>query len=196
MLDIAGTASIERFVERGKVAPITLDIEDAELSRRLEGAVDERPDLRLSDLAEALVLVTDRATSTERGIPVVLLGRATRPPAFAASLDPDLDPHLLLSAIRVVAGGFSIGAGPVRASRGFDADPHMQRDHGHAALSPRETQVLDLLVDGMSNKLVARRLGISVHTAKFHVAAVIDKLGASNRADAVAIAFRDGYLTL
>jgi DNA-binding NarL/FixJ family response regulator len=141
------------------------------------------------------VLVTDRPTPAEHGVPVVLLGRAARPAAFAASLDPDLDPHLLLSAIRVVAGGFSIGPAPMRASRGFDADPEV-RHHSHAALSPRETQVLDLLVDGMSNKLVARRLGISVHTAKFHVAAVIDKLGASNRADAVAIAFRDGYLTL
>jgi DNA-binding CsgD family transcriptional regulator len=195
MLDIAGTASMERFLGRGGIAPITLDIDDESLSRRIETALEERPDLRASDLAEALVLVTDRATSSERGVPVVLLGRPARPGIFAASLDPELDPHLLLSAIRVVAGGFSIGTAPARVSRGFDADE--LHSHGaRAPLSPREIQVLDLLVDGMSNKLVARRLGISVHTAKFHVAAVIDKLGASNRADAVAIAFRDGYLTL
>jgi DNA-binding CsgD family transcriptional regulator len=46
-------------------------------------------------------------------------------------------------------------------------------------LTPRELEVLTLLAEGMSNKAVARRLGISVHTAKFHVGAVIDKLDVS-----------------
>ena len=49
-----------------------------------------------------------------------------------------------------------------------------------------------LLVEGASNKLIARNLGISVHTAKFHVAAVLEKLGARNRADAVSIVLREG----
>ena len=53
-----------------------------------------------------------------------------------------------------------------------------------------------LLADGASNKLIARKLDISVHTAKFHVAAVLGKLHARNRADAVAIGLRQGLLYL
>ncbi|HEX6010214.1 MAG TPA: helix-turn-helix transcriptional regulator [Geminicoccaceae bacterium] len=63
-------------------------------------------------------------------------------------------------------------------------------------LTPREAQVLELLAEGASNKAIARRLGISVHTAKFHVAHVLDKLDATGRADAVAHAARLGLLML
>ncbi len=64
------------------------------------------------------------------------------------------------------------------------------------ALTARERQVVSLLVEGASNKLIARRLDISVHPAKFHVAAVVEKLDARNRSDAVAIALRDGLVAL
>ena len=63
-------------------------------------------------------------------------------------------------------------------------------------LSAREQQVAALLLDGSSNKLIARALDISVHTAKFHVTAVLDKVGARNRADAVAIILREGLIAL
>ncbi len=65
-----------------------------------------------------------------------------------------------------------------------------------AALTPREIQVLGLLAEGASNKAIARRLGISVHTAKFHVGQLIDKLDATGRTDAVAHAARLGILFL
>jgi DNA-binding CsgD family transcriptional regulator len=61
---------------------------------------------------------------------------------------------------------------------------------GDVLLTPRELEVLTLLAEGMSNKAIARRLGISVHTAKFHVGALIDKLDAVGRTDAVAHAAR------
>jgi DNA-binding CsgD family transcriptional regulator len=64
------------------------------------------------------------------------------------------------------------------------------------ALTARETQVLALLARGASNKLVARELDISVHTAKFHVASVLAKLGARNRSDAVALGIRHGLILL
>ena len=63
-------------------------------------------------------------------------------------------------------------------------------------LTPRELEVLTLLAEGMSNKAIARRLGISVHTAKFHVGAVIDKLDAVGRTDAVTHAARRGVIQL
>ena len=63
-------------------------------------------------------------------------------------------------------------------------------------LTPRELEVLALLAEGASNKVIARRLGISVHTAKFHVASLLDKLDAVGRTDAVAHAARRGVINL
>lgn len=63
-------------------------------------------------------------------------------------------------------------------------------------LTSREVEVLMLLAEGASNKTIARRLGISVHTAKFHVGRLLDKLDASGRTDAVAHAARLGVLRL
>jgi DNA-binding CsgD family transcriptional regulator len=64
------------------------------------------------------------------------------------------------------------------------------------ALTAREFEVLTLLAEGASNKTIARRLGISVHTAKFHVGSLIDKLDAIGRTDAVAHAARIGVIHL
>jgi DNA-binding CsgD family transcriptional regulator len=64
------------------------------------------------------------------------------------------------------------------------------------ALTRRELEVLDLLAEGASNKGIARRLGISVHTAKFHVGSLLDKLDATGRTDAVAQAVRQGVIHL
>jgi len=63
-------------------------------------------------------------------------------------------------------------------------------------LTPREREVLALLAAGASNKVIARRLGMSFHTAKAHVAAVLHKLGAASRADAVARGARAGLVLL
>jgi DNA-binding CsgD family transcriptional regulator len=64
------------------------------------------------------------------------------------------------------------------------------------SLTPREHEVLGLLAQGASNKAIARQLGISVHTAKFHVGQLLDKLEATGRTDAVAHALRRGVLHL
>ena len=60
----------------------------------------------------------------------------------------------------------------------------------------RELQVLRLLAEGASNKSIARRLGITPHTAKFHVASIVAKLGATGRTDAVAKAMRLGLVMI
>jgi DNA-binding CsgD family transcriptional regulator len=65
-----------------------------------------------------------------------------------------------------------------------------------AALTPREIQVLTLLAEGASNKSIAHRLGISVHTVKFHVASLLDKFEAIGRTDAVTHAVRLGVIQL
>jgi DNA-binding CsgD family transcriptional regulator len=76
--------------------------------------------------------------------------------------------------------------------------PETKDDHAELdqPLTPREIQVMTLLAEGASNKEIARRLGISVHTAKFHVGQLLDKLDAIGRTDAVAHAVRLGVLHL
>ncbi len=64
------------------------------------------------------------------------------------------------------------------------------------ALTQRELEVLALLAEGASNKVIARRLGISVNTVKFHVRSLFDKLDAIGRTDAVAQAARLGVIQL
>jgi DNA-binding CsgD family transcriptional regulator len=71
------------------------------------------------------------------------------------------------------------------------ADEPSMRD-----LTPRERDVLTLMAEGASNKTIAKRLGISVHTAKFHVGSILDKLDATGRTDAVAHAARRGVIDL
>ncbi|HEX6273631.1 MAG TPA: response regulator transcription factor [Polyangiaceae bacterium] len=63
-------------------------------------------------------------------------------------------------------------------------------------LTPREREVLELVADGLSNKLIAEKLGVSEHTAKFHLRSILDKLGADTRTEAVAKAARRGMLVL
>ncbi|MCP3402958.1 response regulator transcription factor [Bradyrhizobium sp. CCGB20] len=64
------------------------------------------------------------------------------------------------------------------------------------ALTQRELDVLALMAEGGSNKMIARQLGISVHTVKFHVGSLLDKLDATGRTDAVAHAARRGVIEL
>jgi two-component system nitrate/nitrite response regulator NarL len=69
-------------------------------------------------------------------------------------------------------------------------------DEVRSRLTPRELEVLAAMADGVSNKAIARRLGISFHTAKFHVAAILTKLTADSRTEAVARAAQLGLVML
>ena len=64
------------------------------------------------------------------------------------------------------------------------------------SLTERETEVLELLAEGLPNKAIAARLGISDQTVKFHVASIAGKLGAHNRTETVRLAVRHGLLSL
>jgi len=90
--------------------------------------------------------------------------------------------------LRLVGPGETADASVVTA-----AEPVID---GEVLLTPRELEVLTLLAEGASNKTIARRLGISVHTAKFHVGSLLDKLDAVGRTDALAHAARLGVINL
>lgn len=67
---------------------------------------------------------------------------------------------------------------------------------GSNPLTPREIEILGMLAEGLGNKIVARRLGISDHTVKFHVGSIMSKLGASSRTEAVTLGVRRGLIML
>ena len=94
----------------------------------------------------------------------------------------------LAEAIRTVAAGGRYVAADVE--RIISADPPA------AALSPRQTEILQSIVRGLSNPDIARQLGISVDVVKEHVESIFQKIGAANRTEAVAIAFRKHLLKL
>jgi DNA-binding NarL/FixJ family response regulator len=83
-----------------------------------------------------------------------------------------------------VSNGFSSGAMP-RAPDEL-AEP----------LTPRESEVLQMLASGLANKEIAAKLAISEHTVKFHVASILGKLGAGSRTEAVALGIRRGLVLL
>ena len=64
------------------------------------------------------------------------------------------------------------------------------------ALTPREIEVLGMLAQGLGNKTIAKQLGISEHTVKFHVSSIFSKLNASSRTEAVALGARLGLIML
>jgi DNA-binding NarL/FixJ family response regulator len=65
-----------------------------------------------------------------------------------------------------------------------------------APLTAREREILELMADGASNRIIAARLAISRHTVKFHVASILAKLGATGRTEAVVLALRGGLLAV
>ena len=101
----------------------------------------------------------------------------------------------LFAAVRVVAQGGSLLAPPassavLRRLRG--ADPSTTGP----SLTPRERAVMEYLARGLGNKQIAAQLGITERTVKFHVSSLFAKLGAANRADAVARAAHAGLLRI
>ena len=106
-------------------------------------------------------------------------------------------PDALVPAVRAVARGDAYlcpAAATALVARWRDCGPDLPPPVEEAGLSPRELEVLASLVAGRSNLGIAADLGISANTVKHHVAAVMAKLGAENRAAAVAMAMRRGLV--
>jgi DNA-binding CsgD family transcriptional regulator len=109
--------------------------------------------------------------------------------------DPELADRLV-SLLGGVAGLRLAAPGEAANVAVVSREPRPARDVAEVELTPRELDVLTLLAEGASNKTIARQLGISVHTAKFHVGSILDKLDATGRTDAVAHAARRGVIHL
>jgi len=119
-------------------------------------------------------------------------------PAIVIGIEID-DPELadrLASLLGGVAGLRLASPGEVANVAIVSREQRRAPDAAEIELTPRELDVLALLAEGASNKTIARQLGISVHTAKFHVGSILDKLDATGRTDAVAHAARRGVIHL
>jgi DNA-binding NarL/FixJ family response regulator len=102
----------------------------------------------------------------------------------------------IAAGIEAVAEGLIVlhpSAAPISVSQSKRA--RGARDEtGTDPLTPRELEILTMMAEGMGNRTIAQRLGISIHTVKFHIAAILDKLSARSRTEAVTIGLRLGLL--
>jgi DNA-binding NarL/FixJ family response regulator len=118
----------------------------------------------------------------------------------AALLPRDAAPEALVAAVSATAAGLVVlerQAASALVSAASTAGRATRADATHGQdLTPRETEVLRMLAEGLANKQIAARLGISDHTVKFHVAAIFMKLGAGTRTEAVMLGARRGMIVI
>jgi DNA-binding NarL/FixJ family response regulator len=190
---------------------VALCIADRALRAEIADACD---DAELEVTEEGDVVLADRPIDT--AVPVIGLvsgeTRRTWPANVRAVVPADVDATMLAAIITVVAAGYALASpkdierpsypspspacgreshrGAEEASE-EEADP---ADELASTLTAREREVLALLIEGASNKEIARALALSIHTVKFHIAALTEKLGARSRVEAVAIAIRSGLI--
>lgn len=113
-----------------------------------------------------------------------------------AALSRETDGERLAAALRAVVQGLIVlddtfAAALLREVPETESPPELLEN-----LTPRESEVLQLLAQGLANKAIAQRLGISDHTVKFHVNAILGKLGVQSRGEAMLQAVRLGLVTL
>jgi DNA-binding NarL/FixJ family response regulator len=153
-----------------------------------------RPDAVLVDPGPE---IEPGAFETVGGVPVLVLAsdadHAARALTMGArgALARDAEPDRIAPALAAVERGLL-----VLDDRFGDLWRRPAPPEGDFTLTARELEVLGLLAEGLSNREIAERLGFSAHTAKFHVNAVLGKLDATTRAEAVARAVRHGLLRL
>ena len=159
----------------------------------------------VADLSGMPETAADDLADAYPSVPLVLLGAdpATDGPGLGADpvayLAPDADGPSLAAAVRSVAAGLTVLDPAFIGAAGIHAHSRAQAVAATAAGEPltgRERQVLELVAAGLPNKAIARELGISEHTAKFHVGSLLTKLGAASRTEAVTLATRRGLLAV
>jgi DNA-binding NarL/FixJ family response regulator len=197
----AGMAALLESVPGIEVAAAVAPPEVALVAQQVD------PDVCLVDLEGALQggeVMADLVSSA--GCPVVAVAEAEEFTSLlaagaAGAVIPSVPAAALRSALEAAAAGVGVvypagaltASGPAPAEEG---ERHGALGGTVQPLTARELEVLRLLSDGLTNQQVARTLLVSEHTAKFHVAAVLGKLGAHSRAEAVAIAYRHGLISI
>jgi two-component system, NarL family, response regulator YdfI len=164
------------------------DLQPDVLLLDLESAEDESMSLPMESGVSPLVVLTD---NTENSWAVEALRSGTR-----AILPRDATSEEIVAAIQATATGLVVlhpdalhsVLSPIPPGELPESDPSDQ------ILTPREIEVLRMVAEGLGNKEIASRLGISDHTVKFHISSIFAKLGASSRTEAVTIGIRQGLI--
>lgn len=117
-----------------------------------------------------------------------------------AVLPNDVSPEQLVAALQAAASGLLVlhptQAAAQIATHGFASMRPREPNELAEPLTPRETEVLQMVAGGLGNKEIASKLAISEHTVKFHVASILGKLGAASRTEAVSLGIRRGLVLL
>jgi len=160
-------------------------------------------DLRMPDMSGLEVL--QKVKEIELKIPVVMLTTSNEEQDLVEALRngaqgyllKDMEPDELVSALRDIEKGKNVVAQGLtdvlaRMVQGDPSEIKEQKQSPFCELTPRELEILCLLADGQSNKVIARNLGISDGTVKLHVKAILRKLEVHSRVEAAVIAVEQG----
>jgi DNA-binding NarL/FixJ family response regulator len=185
LLDTAGAQVVAEAPSLAELAPLLAELDSVLVAD--ETLLDELSDLDMGTTPLVVMSSSSRVVSLLR--PAGLHGWGIVP--------PDAAPDMLHVALEAVSAGLAVLPQSVAnyvleqqpAVAALDAQPQAE------ALTAREQEVLLLLSQGLPNKLIARELGISEHTVKFHVSSLYAKLGASSRTEAVSQGARRGLIS-
>ena len=187
-VEIAGSATnLESLANQ--IPDVDADVVLIEASgEQFEGLIDS---LAASQLASEAAIVVLSDHSEPRWFAEAL--RA----GVRAVLPSDIPPNQLVAAVEAAAMGLIV-MHPGEVNAMFPAAEPASQPLAELTepLTPRESEVLQMLASGLANKEIAARLAISEHTVKFHVASILGKLGAGSRTEAVSLGIRRGIILL
>jgi len=152
---------------------------------------DSIRDLLLEPTSDAAIVLLSEVTEARS------ISRLLRS-GVRAILPRESDPDDVLSAIYASYDGLVLLSAPTAESLAalFGDQPLEVEAELSEEITSRETDVLRMLAQGLVNKDIAARLGISEHTVKFHISSILDKLGASTRTEAVTLGIRRGLIPI
>jgi DNA-binding NarL/FixJ family response regulator len=152
---------------------------------------DSIRDLLLERISEAAIVLLTEVSDARSISRLLRIG-------VRAILSRESDPDNVLSAIYAVYDGLVLlsTATAESLSAVYGDQPLEVEDEVFEEITSRETDVLRMLAEGLVNKEIAARLGISEHTVKFHISSILDKLGASTRTEAVTMGIRRGLIPI
>ncbi len=180
----AGSAELERALAQTLPDVVLFDHQPAEAARVLE----------LTAAAEAGLVVLGEERTGLRAL-------AEAPVRGWGFLLKEAGGPEIAAAVRAAASGLSaldrsVAAGLAAAGLAAAQADLSDLDPDEPILTSREREVLQLMAQGLPNKAIAGRLGVSQHTAKFHVASILAKLNAASRTEAVTVGARRGLIAL
>lgn len=152
-----------------------------------QGSLDSVEPLLNSETGIGLLWISDdqQAAQVLRSMPLFAWGL----------LSSEASSEQMIAAVQAIHQGLIV-APRARLDRLWVDNPPNEADELIEQLTPRETEILEQLAQGLANKQIALDLEISEHTVKFHVSSIYAKLGATNRMEAVRMGLQLGLITL